>query len=385
MMGIRSSRHDHMASENRRKLAASLSDKVLSDDGRNGDLLRLLLYGCSRVYARIVETRVRRLLNHGGGIQQLPRPVVSVGNLTTGGTGKTPMTAYLASLIQSWGLKPVILSRGYGGSAEGRGVIVSTGQGPRVPAAVAGDEAFGLAQRLPEVPVVVGKNRFAMGIEAARQLAPDCFLLDDGFQHVRLHRDLNLVLLDYRRPFGNGHLLPRGHLREAPSALGRADAVILTRSDLGSPSEPDLSRYCQAKPVFRSRHRSTLAFRWEAGQPGPRVDGGGIPAGTAVFVFSGIADNAAFRNAVRAIGGRLVGFYAFADHHPYSQRDLAKIQVAAKAAGARVIVTTAKDAVRLPRPFDWSQDLLIAEAELVFDTDHFKRYIRGKLVELIGR
>jgi tetraacyldisaccharide 4'-kinase len=294
------------------------------------------------------------------------------------------MTAYLANLFRSWNLKPVILSRGYGGSAERRGVIVSTGRGPRVPAAVSGDEAFGLAQRLPEVPVVVGKNRFAMGIEAARQLAPDCFLLDDGFQHLRLHRDLNLVLLDYRRPFGNGHLLPRGHLREAPSALGRADAVILTRSDLGSASEPDLSRYCQVKPVFRSRHRSTLAFRWEVGQPGPRVDDGGIPAGTAVFVFSGIADNAAFRNAVRAIGGRLVGFYAFADHHPYSRRDLAKIQVAAKAAGAHVIVTTAKDAVRLPRPFVWSQDLLIAEAELVFDTDHFKRYIRGKLAELIG-
>lgn len=356
---------------------------TMSDDGRNSGPLARLLYGCSRLYGRIVQARVRHLQHSTGGIKRLPRPVISVGNLTTGGTGKTPMTAYLAGLLQSWGLAPVILSRGYGGAAEKSGLVVSNGQGPRVPAALAGDEAYLLAKRLPTVPVVVGQDRYAMGIKALEQLKPVCFILDDGYQHIQLHRDLNLVLLDYRRPFGNGHLLPRGHLREPPTALERADALVLTRSDLNASETPELGPGLGGKSIFRSAHRSVVTQRWARGQRVPDTSEGRIPDEQRVFVFSGLGDNAVFREVSAALGGRQVGWRAFGDHHPYSQGDVADIKVAAKAAGASALLTTAKDFVRLPQAVDWGVELWVADAELIFAGDDFQCFVRRRLGELV--
>jgi tetraacyldisaccharide 4'-kinase len=357
---------------------------ILSDDGRNSDPVTLLLYGFSRVYGRIVEHRVRRLRRRPGGIRRLPCPVISVGNLTTGGTGKTPMTAYLAGLLWSRGLKAVILSRGYGGRAERGGLIVSSGAGPRVSAAIAGDEAYLLAQRLPKVPVVVGRNRYAMGKAVLEELDPDCYLLDDGFQHIQLHRDLNLALLDYRRPFGNGHLLPRGHLREPLTALARADAIVLTRSELraASPHAETLQRF--GKPIFRAEHRSTITRCWRAGRPASVDKTGRLPADAEVFVFSGIADNAAFRKAAEGLGGRVVGFCAFADHHPYTPRDVDAIQAAAAAAGATALLTTAKDFVRLPRVPNGVDEVYVADAEFAFHDLDFTVYIQDQLARLMG-
>jgi tetraacyldisaccharide 4'-kinase len=384
MMAIKSSRSDNRVSDYGRKLAAILSDDVLSDDGRNGDLLRLLLYGCSRLYGRVVELRTRRMLNRDRGVKRLPRPVISVGNLTTGGTGKTPMTAYLARLIRSWGLNPVILSRGYGGGAERCGVIVSTGTGPRVPAKVAGDEAYLLAQRLPDVPVVVGRDRYAMGKRVFEQLKPDCYLLDDGFQHIQLHRDLNLVLLDYKRPFGNGHLLPRGHLRESRAALERADAFVLTRSDSPAEIPREVTACSRRKPVFRAAHGTIMAQHLKAGKYQNILDNKYISVDLPVFIFSGIADNIGFQNAVKRLGARPVGQQAFADHHPYSRKDIDAIKAAARAAGARALVTTAKDFVRLPQPLSWAEDLWIADAELIFDDDDFQTFLHSRLKQLLG-
>jgi tetraacyldisaccharide 4'-kinase len=384
MMDTGSSRHDVGVSHYGRRLAAFLSDDVLSDTGRNRDPLRLLLYGCSRLYGRIVELRTRRMLNHGQSVKRLPRPVISVGNLTTGGTGKTPMTACLASLIRSWGLKPVILSRGYGGSAERCGVVVSTGTGPRVPASVAGDEAFLLAQRLPDVPVVVGRRRYAMGARVFKQLNPDCYLLDDGFQHIQLHRDLNLVLLDYKRPFGNGHLLPRGHLRESPAALERADAIVLTRSGFHTQTPDEVAAWSRRKPVFRASHRTIMVQHWRAEKRLPECEKKNLHADTPVYIFSGIADNAGFQQAMKQLGVRSVGQHAFADHHPYRHEDLEAIKADARAAGAKTLVTTAKDFVRLPRPMRWQEDLWVADAELTFANDDFQTFLRWHLRRLVG-
>lgn len=357
---------------------------VLSDDGRNTDLLKRLLFGCSRAYGRIVETRFRRLQNRQGGIKQLPRPVISVGNLTTGGTGKTPMAAYLARLLLSWGLRPAILSRGYGGSAMRRGAIVSTGEGPRVPVSVSGDEAHLLAQRLPKVPVVVGRNRYSMGVRALEQLELDCFILDDGYQHIQLHRDLNLALLDYRRPFGNGHMLPRGHLREPLTALTRADALILTRSDLDAAKQHVLEKRGVGKPLFRAAHRTIITQRWVGGKWRPDGEAVGLPEREKVFIFSGLADNAAFQEAAGELGGRLVGARSFADHHPYTPRDVDLIVQAAREAGADRLLTTAKDFVRLPRPLTFATELVVVDAELLFDGDGFNNFFRRQLTPLVG-
>jgi tetraacyldisaccharide 4'-kinase len=310
--------------------------------------------------------------------------VLSVGNLTTGGTGKTPMTAYLAGRLRSWGLKPVILSRGYGGRAERRGVIVSSGSGPVVPAAVAGDEAYLLAKRLPAVPVVVGRDRYAMGRMAFDELKPDCYLLDDGFQHLQLHRDLNLALLDYRRPFGNGHLLPRGRLREPVTALTRADALILTRSDLNAAGEHAVTLQRFGKPVFRAAHRTVIIQRWQAGKPTDDTQNGRLPTEAAAFIFSGIADNGAFRDAAGRLGGRIVGSRGFPDHHPYTRRDVDAIETAAAAAGATALLTTAKDAVRLPGPLNLFKALYVADAEMVFQDQGFETFIQQQLTRLVG-
>ena len=378
-MVTRSRQHPAPMAYWRRRLAATMAD-----GGHNSGALARSLYGCSILYGRIVAARVRRLRRNSGGIRRLPRPVISVGNLTTGGTGKTPMTAYLAGLLRSWGLKPVILSRGYGGAGEKSGLVVSAGRGPQVPARVAGDEAYLLAQRLPEVPVVVGRKRYAMGLTAMEAFAPDCFILDDGYQHIQLHRDLNLALLDYRRPFGNGHLLPRGHLREPLAALGRADALVLTRCDLNAAVMPELEPWRGGKPLFRTAHRSVLTQRWVGGQRTPLADPGQIPGEQGVFLFSGIADNAAFREAAATLGGRPVGYLEYADHHPYSTGDMAAIEAAARVAGAGALLTTAKDFVRLPQPLDAGLEVWVADADLVFDGDDFQAFIRRRLTALVA-
>jgi len=165
--------------------------------------------------------------------KKLPCKVISVGNITVGGTGKTPMTQYIAERLKHCGYRVAAVSRGYKGTAAGRvvktAVIVSDGHRICPDSETAGDEPFLLASRLKEVPVVIGRNRFAAGMLALNTFQPQVIVLDDGFQHMQLARDIDLVLLDFNRPFGNRYLLPRGTLREPVSALKRADAFILTR------------------------------------------------------------------------------------------------------------------------------------------------------------
>ncbi|MGH7376234.1 MAG: tetraacyldisaccharide 4'-kinase, partial [Candidatus Methylomirabilales bacterium] len=199
--------------------------------GAGGVLLRAGLriaswaYGTA-VVARTAAYRARLLATH-----RVPCPVVSVGNLTAGGTGKTPCVIFLARHLQQHGFRPAILLRGYG-RRGGTGLLVaSAGQGLLVPAAEAGDEASLLAEVLPGVPVILAADRVRGAEVALSRCGADLLILDDGYQHLRLQRDLDILLLDARSPFGSGALLPRGLLREPPAAADRADLVILTRAD----------------------------------------------------------------------------------------------------------------------------------------------------------
>lgn len=271
-------------------------------------------------------------------------PVICVGNITTGGTGKTPVVEALTRALVKRGRRPGVLSRGYRAPASERGP--ASGGQPRRPA---GDEARMLARSLPGVPLVQDPDRTRGARELVR-LGCDAIVLDDGFQHRRLERDADLVLVDATRPFGlpwvgghaPEHLLPRGLLREPPIGLRRARACILTRTDQVEPDrlaalEARIHELVPELPVLHAIHRP-LCLRDAQGQ---RFELERI-AGAAVELVSGIGNAGAFETTVAGLGARIVEHRRFADHHDYASKDVAGL-----GRGGRVVVTTAKDAVKL--------------------------------------
>ena len=273
--------------------------------------------------------------------RRLPRPVVSVGNLHWGGSGKTPLVAAIAAHLRDRGLFPAILSRGY--RSQGRGVrLVSVGEGPLLGPLVAGDEPVLLAGELPGVAVVVSPERYEGGRHALERLdpAPDVFLLDDGFSHLKLFRDLDLLAFPVEDPYGAGRLFPGGRLREPLQAVARADAVILTGAT-GSAGE-DFARTLRgfdfSGPGFASALR-TVAPRLESGQP--------LPPACRVLVVAAVARPERFVAAVRDQGLEVAGVLTFPDHHDYPDQSLSKIETTWREARAEAVLTTAKDRVKL--------------------------------------
>lgn len=279
---------------------------------------------------------------------RLPVPVIAIGNITSGGTGKTPMAAYIGQLLRDQGLRVVLLSRGHGGSHEkGYGAqLVSRGDGTLLlPPEVAGDEPTLLAQLLPDVPVLVGRDRRLSGQRACAELAPDILLLDDALQFWQLHRDLDIVLLDARLPFDNGWILPRGLLREPPFHLRRAGMVVLTRADRVSPEALEKTRRRVAQlapqaPIFTAIHAPTawVHTRTKTLFPLPTL------AGKAVCAFAGIADGAAFAHSLENLGLSLKIVREFGDHHTYNKNDILSLIEQNPDA---VFVTTEKDLTKV--------------------------------------
>ena len=266
-------------------------------------------------------------------------PVISVGNLAVGGTGKTPLVAWIARRLRAEGLVPAVVSRGYGGTAGPGPLVVSTGEGPRVNARTCGDEPHLLARSLKGVIVVVGSDRIE-GARCAATAGAAVVLLDDGFQHRRLARNLDIVVLDGRAPFDDGRLLPQGSLREPPSALARAQMVVLTRVREGDPATGAIQAVRAAGysgPIVRAGHRTT-GFTDAAGvecAPPKRA-----------LAFCGIGDPGLFRGDLAAAGVLAAGFHAFRDHHPYTVAGWDALIEESKALGVP-LVTTEKDLSRL--------------------------------------
>jgi len=262
-------------------------------------------------------------------------PVVSVGNLSAGGTGKTPTTDLLVKRLQARGLKPAVVSRGYGRDVEAEVEVVSRGGEPLLPPERAGDEPFLLARRNPGLIVVVAARR-AAGIEQAVHLGAEVIVLDDGFQHLAVARDLDIVLLDARAPLGNGLPLPAGMLREFPSALGRASLVIASRCP--GPLE---NGEVGGLPLIGTTQRLAKEGWGVNGRSFTQAELSGVRVGA----FCGIADPERFFATLRSEGVNLHRTLAFPDHVCYDQG--ARSQLISLSAGMDVLVTTEKDAVKL--------------------------------------
>lgn len=289
--------------------------------------------------------------------RRLSVPCVSVGNLTVGGTGKTPLVDWLLGELTLLGAHPGVVSRGYGGSARGPERV--TGGGDRAAARRFGDEPALLARRFPEAPVCVGRDRHAAGVLAVK-LGATVVVADDALQHRWLARDLDIVVIDATRGFGNGRLLPAGPLREPPGALARAGVVVLNRVG-AAPALEALRRAVARLAPRASLVESDLEFAgWRAVPDGAPAE---LPAGSRVYAFSGIANPASFRRTLESLGMRLAGWEVFRDHHAYGRADIRRLEGAASAAGAAAVVTTAKDAVRLP-PWAGAVPLYRAEVKL---------------------
>ena len=294
---------------------------------------------------------------------RLPAKVISVGNITVGGTGKTPLVETLARILKEEGFRVGILSRGYG--RRGRGtLVVSDGKDIRTVPRETGDEPMLLARNLSGIPIVVGQNRVRAGQLAIQSFGCNILILDDGFQHLCIRRDIDFVVIDASNPFGNGRLIPAGPLREQISSLKRADAICFTRVDQDSNlrcSEEYIRKYSRA-PIFASTHHPTGWISVENGGLFP-LDG---LKGKKVLAFAGIGNPESFRKTLKALSVEPVAFLKYRDHHWYTGRDLTHICETAKGAGAEAIVTTEKDGIRLPESMQCSIPLYSLKIKLQF-------------------
>lgn len=288
--------------------------------------------------------------------RRLRRPVISVGNLTTGGTGKTPLVAFLAKLLLDRGLKPSILTRGYH-RRRGPSRLTLAPASSRTPdPRKTGDEPALLAAALPEVPIVICADRYRAGKHAEEHFGVNVHLLDDGFQHLQLARDVDIVALDATQEITDRAILPAGRQREPCLALKRAHFIVLTRSDLVDSSqlkrmENQVLEIHPGIPIFRS---GTKLCGFVNLRTGRRLPADALE-GRRVFAFCGVGNSRAFFDSLRRWGIALAGEKAFPDHHVYTDREIAYLLLNASASGSATLITTEKDAMNLPP--SWKPDL----------------------------
>jgi tetraacyldisaccharide 4'-kinase len=291
--------------------------------------------------------------------RRMPGPVIGVGNLTLGGTGKSPMVEMLTRRLQERGLKVAVLSRGYGREVAG-----------------VDDEVFGAGLRL------TGPDRLALARRAFAEIRADVAVLDDGFHDLRLHRDLDIVMVDATAPFGNGRLFPRGTLRESPRGLRRADLVVVSRADQIDAGElallrASLQNLSGGRPVAAAVHRPRA----------PRAVAGDRPpatlAGKRLLAFCGLGNPLAFESTLKRQGAEVAAFRAFPDHHPYSPTELDGLEAEGRELEADALVTTEKDAARLDdRPWSLPVWVLGVDLEIVSGTEDLEaclQRVEGRL------
>ncbi|MCA9175393.1 MAG: tetraacyldisaccharide 4'-kinase [Planctomycetales bacterium] len=298
--------------------------------GIGAALLRSGLWMAQGPYWAATTWRNRQFDRQRREIHQVAAPVISVGNITTGGTGKTPMVDYLARYFRQREVRVAIVSRGYGAEEGARN-----------------DEAQELERRLPDVPHLQNPDRFAAAATAIEELESQLILLDDGFQHRRLARDLDLVLIDALNPFGYGHLLPRGLLRESLRGLRRASALVLSRANAVSPGQRESIRNRavaaagKSQPWIEAAHAPQAWVGVDMAEPLMALQGKRVAA------FCGIGNPAGFRHTLEECGVEIAEWQVFPDHHSYTRDDVLQLERWAATVQAEAIVCTEKDFVKL--------------------------------------
>jgi len=332
----------------------------------------IVLPPLSLLYGAITRTRLSLYKRGTFHTTRLERPVISIGNITTGGTGKTPLVEWVSRKLAAKGKKVCILTRGYGRQDPHLQVIVSDGYGLLASPSEAGDEPYLLATSLTGLAAVISSaDRIAAGQEAIKDFGSDCFVLDDGFQHLRLARDLNIVTIDATNPWGGGTLLPYGRLREKPEGLRRADCVVITRCDQATNLDPlrdDLKALIGDRSVFYSEMRTSRVLSLKNGH-------GTLAAPARVAAFCAVGNPSSFFEHVRRAGYELALSTSFPDHHVYSQAEVDSLTRSAQQAGASALITTAKDAVKL-RSMSFSIPCYVLEVEISIESsDELARLI----------
>jgi len=305
--------------------------------------LSLVYCGGLWVYLAAYKVGVRKRFRLGV-------PVISVGNITFGGTGKTPAVQTICRMLADQGKRVAVLSRGHGGSARGA-IVASDGERIMANSTEVGDEPIMLARTLPGVPIVVGKDRRATGMLACSRFAPDVIVLDDGMQYWQLHRDLEIAVLDAKRPFGSGFVMPMGDLREPASGLRRADVVLVANAreigDAGFQALVDrVEKLSGRASVFRCAHEPVCLVNPETGESTSLR----WIKGRRVLAFCGIGRPRSFLDMLDGLGAVVPRSIVFPDHYPLSGVDLQRIIYEAEACRAEAVITTEKDIARLGTP-----------------------------------
>ncbi len=305
------------------------------------------LYPLSWIYQ--LAGNVRLLLYQNGICKQkeLNARVISVGNITAGGTGKTPLVMYIAEKLKEKNKKVAILSRGYKRKYKEM-VDLNKITFEKASWEEVGDEPYLMAQRLPAIPIIVTRHRNLSGSYAIEKYGAEILILDDGFQHLKLRRDINLVVIDSTNPFGNGKLLPAGTLREPLSSLKRADIFVLTKTDQISDLKEvinTLRRYNSKAPIVESIYRIRSVERLSDDLS---VDPKELENKRA-YAFSGIGNPASFENSLRQLKINILRHRVYSDHFSYRPKDLLSLIEEAKNLGVDFIITTEKDSVRIPK------------------------------------
>ena len=341
----------------------------------------LVLLPFSGLYAAAVKARLAlfktgALRGHGLGV-----PVISVGNITAGGTGKTPLVEWIARHLASEDRRVCILTRGYGRENPRDRLVVSDGKSILASAAQSGDEPLMLAERLAGVAAVIcDRDRVSAAHWAIENLNSDVFILDDGFQYLRMARDLNIVTIDATNPWSNRRLLPAGLLREPRNGLSRADCLVITRVDEAKSIDAlrhEIDRFTEGRPVFLSHTKSSglrpLSITEE------RSFNPGSFYSTPVAAFCSIGNPKSFFSGLRKDGHTLSNTHAFRDHHGYTQSDIDALVSQSVAKGARALVTTAKDEVKL-RALRFDLPCYVADIEIeIEDDEKFRQLIDESL------
>ena len=326
----------------------------------------------SLIYDIVVRARNVFYRNGFFRSQKVGVPVISVGNLTSGGTGKTPLVEWTARALASLGVRVCVLTRGYGRKDPNQRVIVSDATELLAQVAETGDEAFMLAERLKgKAAVVCDSDRVSAAHWAIEHFGSEVLVLDDAFQHQRIARELNILTVDATNPWGNRHSLPAGILREPIHELSRADCVVITRADIDNSArlQHEISKIHPGVPIFLSRMKQTglRPLGTNSSPPNPAK----IKA-SPVAAFCGIGNPESFFNLLRTAGYTLNYQRIFRDHHNFTQADVDQFIRTAQSHGALALLTTAKDAVKA-RSLDFSLPCYVAEIEIEIDNEESLR------------